>query len=222
VTRSDFEERDRIRRYYRQRRNRLWRGADYVVSERQSMLLRAAGTAGIALNQARILDVGCGSGADLAFWRAQGVPEDSLFGTEIQPERTALAADNVPGATIVNVEGFTLPFRDGMFQLTSASMVLSSIVADVPRRTLFAEMMRVTASGGLIAVYDFRVRKPWNRSVIAITRQRAAALGRPPDDAWFAAPFLPALPVALALPRVMRGAALRVLPRTHVLYLWRH
>lgn len=216
------EERNRIRQYYASRRNRRWSGATYVVAERQQMLRRAVvDFAGIRLDTAQILDVGCGTGGDLAFWHEQGVNQGRLFGTEILPERAAVAAAQLPTATIVPVDGFTLPFDQGAFQVVSASMVLSSIVDDGARALLFAEMLRVTSPGGLVAVYDFRVRKPGNRSVVAMSRRRIAAFGHPPDAALPAGPFLPILPAVLNLPRVARGPALRLLPRTHVLYVWR-
>ena len=215
-------ERERIRLFYGSRRNRRWSGAGYVVHERQAMLRRAAvEVAGITLDTARILDAGCGTGGDLAYWRDQGVSADRLSGTEILLERAAAAAELLPGATIVAVDGFTLPFEDGAFELASASMVHSSIVDESARAHLFGEMLRVTSAGGLVAIYDFRVRKPWNSSVVAMNRARVAALGRPPDAAWPAAPFLPMLPAVLRLPSVLRKPALRALPRTHVLYLWR-
>jgi SAM-dependent methyltransferase len=215
-------ERERIRQFYSSRRNRRWSGAAYVVQERQAMLRRAAvEVAGITLDTARILDAGCGTGGDLAYWRDQGVSADRLSGTEILPERAAAAAELLPGARIVSVDGFTLPFDDGAFELASASMVLSSIVDESARAHLFGEMLRVTSAGGLVAIYDFRVRKPWNSSVVAMNRARVAALGRLPDAVWPAAPFLPMLPAVLRLPSVLRKPALRALPRTHVLYLWR-
>jgi SAM-dependent methyltransferase len=215
-------ERERIRQFYGSRRNRRWSGAAYVVEERQAMLRRAAvEVAGIALDTARFLDVGCGTGGDLAFWHEQGVGMDRLFGTEIVPERAAAAAELLPGATIESVDGFTLPFDDGAFELASASMVLSSIVDDGARAHLFGEMLRVTSAGRLVAIYDFRVRKPWNPAVVAMNRARVAALGRAPDAVWPAAPFLPVLPAAMRFPPALRNRAVHALPRTHALYLWR-
>ncbi|HYN63796.1 MAG TPA: class I SAM-dependent methyltransferase [Candidatus Limnocylindrales bacterium] len=215
------EERNRIRQYYASRGNRRWSGATYVVAERQQMLRRAVDFAGIRLDTAQILDVGCGTGGDLAFWHEQGVNQGRLFGTEILPERAAVAAAQLPTATIVPVDGFTLPFDRGAFQVVSASMVLSSIVDDAARALLFAEMLRVTSSGGAVAVYDFRVRKPGNHSVVAMNRRRVTAMGGRPDAVWPAAPFLPLLPAVLKLPAALRNPIVRVLPRTHVLYLWR-
>lgn len=168
-----------------------------------------------------VLDVGCGTGNDLALWRSMGVPEENLAGTELVRDRAAEASARLPSAEIVLTEGFTLPFASERFHLTTASLVLSTILDPGRRRLLFSEMIRVTAPGGVVAIYDFRVRKPTNRAVTAITRSRAARMGRNPDQVQLAAPFLPALPLVLRLPRALRRGLLRLLPRTHVMYLWR-
>lgn len=213
----------RIRRYFGGAAWCRWSsGREYLLAERHRLLTDAAKLAVAGEGERlRVLDVGCGTGSDLAFWRSTGVPDEDLAGTEVLPERAAEAKARLPSAEIVLTEGFTLPFAAGRFRLTTASLVLSTILDAGLRRLLFSEMMRVTAPGGIVAVYDFRVRKPSNHGVTAITRSRAAHLGRDPDEVRSAAPFLPLLPLVLRLPRPLRGRVLPLLPRTHAMYLWR-
>ena len=168
-----------------------------------------------------ICDVGCGRGDDLRFWREAGVPANALAGTEAVAENARQAGLAIEGADVRLVDSFELPFEDGQFLVTTASLVLSTILDPALRRLLFQEMVRVTAPGGAVLVYDFRVRKPTNRNVAAMDRRRTALLGASPDATWRAAPFLPALPMVVRMPRWLRRLAMPLLPRTHVLYVWR-
>ena len=197
-------------------------GRSYLVAERQGLMLRAIRTFLRAdPSDITVCDVGCGRGGDLSFWRTEGVPAAGLAGTEILEDNAHEAQAAVDGADIRIVDSFALPFEDGRFLVTTASLVLSTILDPSLRRTLFQEMVRVTAPGGLVLVYDFKVRKPGNRNVVALNARRARLLGGPPDAAWPAGPFLPALPTVLRMPAFLRRLALRLLPRTHVLYAWR-
>lgn len=223
-TESDLEV-GRIRGYFSNAAGSWGRwsaGRTFLVEERQRLLAGAARTyVGLNIAAISVCDVGCGRGDDLAFWRDAGVPVTALAGTEIMAENVSQATAAVPGADVRRVDSFELPFEGAAFVVTTASLVLSTILEPSLRRMLFREMIRVTAPGGVVLVYDFSVRKPTNKNVVALDRRRAAALGGPPDATWRAAPFLPLLPAALRLPAPLRRMALAVLPRTHVLYAWR-
>jgi len=194
----------------------------FVVDERRAELARVVERfVGRPVSELRICDVGCGDGGDLAFWRERGVPETQLCGTELLGGPLTSARERLPNADLRLVDGFQLPFGERSFDVVYASMVLSSILDDAARQTLFREMQRVAASGGVVAVYDFRIRKPGNRNVVAMTDSRIRALGRRPDVMRPLTPFLPALPRALRLPSGLRSVALELLPRTHALWVWR-
>lgn len=217
---SDVE---RIRAAYAQRRDAggMSPSAAYVVDERRSILQRVViDRFGEDHRSLRVLDVGCGTGGDLAFWRDRGVPADHLAGTELLAGPFAQARANVPEADIRLVDGFDLPWHDGAFDLTWSSMAFSSIAGSTSRRRLFSEMWRVTRAGGIVAIYDFHVRKPTNRNVVALNARRVEQLGQHPWARIRATPLLPILPMVLRMPSWVQGWLLRLLPRTHSVWVW--
>jgi SAM-dependent methyltransferase len=213
-------EADRIRSYYGETTWRASGGRDALVAERRRLTERLVRERLGPLGELAVCDVGCARGWDLEHWRSLGVREERLFGTELIDERVDVARRSLPRATIARVDGFQIPFPDRSFDLVTASLVLSSIRDRAGRRALLAEMWRVTRDGGLLAVYDFRVRKPWNPNVSAIGRSELASAIGPPDDEHALAPFLPLLDLALRLPGALRGAVVGLLPRTHRLWTW--
>jgi ubiquinone/menaquinone biosynthesis C-methylase UbiE len=217
------DESERIRRYFARRSWRTWPGGRaYLVAERSRLLARIAKILDRPVQALQICDVGCGSGQDLLYWAELGAEEGNLAGTELSADRAATARGRLPRADIRAVDGFAIPFTDGRFDLTTASLVFSTIKEPALRRNLFHDMWRVTRPGGMIAIYDFRVRNPRNREVVAMTSLRINELyTQAPFARWSAAPFLPALPTALRLPAALRGLAIRILPRTHSVWAWR-
>src|SRR5207249_216906 len=65
-------------------------------------------------------------------------------------------------ADLREADAQAIPFPDGAFDLVLAFTLLSSIVDPAARRRVVAEMIRVTAPGGLIVIYDFWIN-PFNR-----------------------------------------------------------
>ena len=130
---------------------------------------------------ARILDVGCGTGFDLAFWLSSGWPADALAGVDLLEDRVVQARSRCPGVDLRVISGTALPFPDAAFDVATAVTVFSSILDGTIRRALFEEMTRVVRSGGIVLVYDFVVRKPGNHDVIAMDLRRLRALGARPS-----------------------------------------
>lgn len=191
----------------------------YAIQERREILLRLVRAHLRPLDSIRICDVGCGGGGDLAFWRAAGVPEANLAGTELIPDRAGSASELLSLADIRQVEGFDLPFPSGRFDLTTASLVFSSVLDAESRRQLFAEMLRVTAVEGLTVVYDMRIANRSNRGITRIDPAALGAMARPATR-YRATPFLPALAMVLSAPGFLRPPLMAVLPRTHALWVW--
>ncbi len=170
---------------------------------------------------ARILDVGCGTGSDLRWWQDAGWPREQLAGCDILLNRVAVAKKLCPETEIRLANGWSLPFEDGGFDVATAATVFSSIRDPKLRRSIFAEMNRVVRPDGLIVIYDFRVRKPTNRHVVAMTPERLRALGRAPDRSLPVSPLIYAVALASRLGGHVERLLTSVLPRTHLLAIWR-
>lgn len=213
-------EAQRIRSYFGEASWRPSGGRELLVAERRQRVEQLVRATLPPLARLTVCDVGCGRGSDLDRWRSLGVAEERLFGTELLDDRAEAARRALPGASIARVEGFEIPFAAASFDLVTASLVLSSIRDRAGRGALLAEMWRVTRPGGLLAIYDFRWRKPWNRNVLAVSGSELASAIRPPDAEYRLAPFLPLLDVSLRLPGAVGSALVGVLPRTHRLWAW--
>lgn len=84
-----------------------------------------------------------------------------------------------------------MPYPDASFDVATASTVLSSVLDAAIRKEILAEMRRVVRGGGLVVVYDFVIRNPRNRSVIAMPTSRLAeAAGMPPDGSERLSPLV--------------------------------
>ncbi len=209
-----------VRRYFESARWKANAGRAFLVEERQRLLLQAAEMIRMPRSDLSICDVGCGLGQDLAAWATAGVPERNLAGTELLPERVDKVRGRVPGADIRLVDTYDLPFEDAAFQMCTASLVLSTVTSASARRHLLQEMSRVAKPGGIVAVYDFVIRKPWNRHVRPVSSLELARLWRPPSVTQRAAPLLPVLNLALGGPSWAASRIVAVLPRTHRVWIW--
>lgn len=155
--------------------------------------------------QARVLDVGCGTGFNLSwldrFGRAYGL-DASLDALPF------LAAQNQK--RIVMGSGETLPFRAGQFHLACALGVIEHIEDD---RTVLSEMSRVLAPGGYVLLSTSA--HPWlwsqhdeacrhkRRYTLSGFRQRIEASGLRPIRLSYCNAFLfPAIAAVVGLNRL--------------------
>ncbi len=94
----------------------------------------------------RILEVGCGGGALLAFLESRGY---EAVGVDISEEAVRLAARAAPRCTVVRADAGDLPFEDASFdRLVSHHLV--EHLPDLP--VALAEWRRVLAPGGRLAL----------------------------------------------------------------------
>ena len=96
----------------------------------------------------RALDVGCGAGLSTA---ALAQVARTIVGIDPAPAMLAHHAAVAPGALFVVGRGEELPFASRSFDLVTAAGALNY----TDRQRALAEIARVLASAGVLAIYDF-------------------------------------------------------------------
>jgi ubiquinone/menaquinone biosynthesis C-methylase UbiE len=143
----------------------------YAAQDRERRVLASLARVGVRLPVARVLEVGCGTGAwirDLVKW---GVPPEHIWAVDLLSD--AIAETRHRCAASVHVErcsAASLPFPAGSFDLVLQATMFTSIVEPTVRRAVAAEMLRVLAANGSILWYDFHFKSPWNQDVRAVRR----------------------------------------------------
>lgn len=179
-----MSEAERIARAYQDleeragaRWNQANRGNQKILAERRRLtreLLERAGW--VPLGERRVLEVGSGGGAELAWLRELGADPSRLVGVDLLPDRVAAARARYPEITFHQGNAEHLDFADGSFDLVMALTVFSSIFDESMTRNVASEMVRVLRPGGAVLWYDVRYDSNTNRNVHAVTARRLAAM----------------------------------------------
>jgi ubiquinone/menaquinone biosynthesis C-methylase UbiE len=102
------------------------------------------------LRGARVLDVGCGTGKFIRVLAGRGLAR--IWGIDPSPEMLAQATRRVPRSVGLKLaEAEQLPFKDAYFD----AAILWTVVHLIERPLAFAELHRVLAPGGRIAIVTF-------------------------------------------------------------------
>lgn len=137
-------------------------------------VLDRAGAAPLGIGP--VLDVGCGRGRLLGALLARGAPPGRLHGVDLLADRVADARVRYPGVDVRQGDGRVLPFGDRSMAAVVMCTVLSSVPDPAVRAGIVAEALRVLAPGGVLAVYDLRIRSVRNRAVRPVRPATLAAL----------------------------------------------
>jgi SAM-dependent methyltransferase len=153
------------------------------------------------LAELRLLEVGCGSGANLLELIALGFDPARLLANELLPERVAAARARLPAAvTLLPGDALALPVEDGSLDLVLQSTVFSSLLDAGFRARLAARMWAWLKPGGAVVWYDFAFDNPRNADVQGMPMAEVRRL--------FPAATIDSRRVTLAPPLARRAAAL--------------
>lgn len=153
------------------------RGNQLVLEERRRVTMRLLDAAGwLPLGERRVLDVGSGNGAELAWLIELGGTPSRLVGVDLVPDRVASARRAYPNLEFHVGNAEHLDFADASFDLTMALAVLSSILDQAMAGNVAAEIYRVLKPGGGLLWYDFRYDNPTNKNARGIPERRVREL----------------------------------------------
>jgi ubiquinone/menaquinone biosynthesis C-methylase UbiE len=150
---------------------------------------------------ARVLDVGCGTGTQLARYLEAGCVVSGIDASDAMLERarSRLGAD----ADLRHGSAESLPYADGTFDLVLASLMLHELTADA-RDAVVREMVRVVAPSGRLLITEFhpgpwQMPKGWYYRGISRLAETIAR-HRDRSAAFLAAGGIPEMAARLGLP----------------------
>ena len=191
------------------------------VHERRCATVALLAAQGIrSLEAMDVIEVGCGSGANLLEFLEFGVDPSRLVGNELLAERIERARGLLPEAVrLLPGDASALPIGAASFDIVYQSTVFSSILDDALQASLAAAMWQWVRPGGGVLWYDFTYDNPSNPDVRGVPLARVREL--------FPAAGIRSQRVTLAPPIARRVAAVHpslyalfnLLPllRTHLL-----
>jgi SAM-dependent methyltransferase len=99
--------------------------------------------------ESRLLEIGCGEGANLVHLRRRR-PDLRLFAVDFSPSKVAFAA-SATGASVASADAARLPFRSRAFD----AVLVRDLLHHVPDRwAVIAEAIRVLKRGGSITIIE--------------------------------------------------------------------
>lgn len=126
----------------------------FHMLEREWAILTAFRELQFDLSNAKVLEVGCGSGHILQRFIEFGAEEAS--GIELMENRVAMARQRYPRLHVQQGDAASLPYSAGTFDVVMQFMCISSVLDKKVRKQIANEMWRVLRPGGVFMSYDLR------------------------------------------------------------------
>ena len=169
-----------IARY--ERRNRCSAGvysplaaaACMVRQEKERVLLRWIHQCQLApVASKRLLEIGCGSGANFLEFLRLGFRPENMVGNDLLPERARAARDLLPHTLkILDGNALELDIPEASFHVVFQSTVFTSILDTKFQEMLAGRMWSWVTPGGGVLWYDFVYDNPRNPDVKGVALDR--------------------------------------------------
>lgn len=121
-----------------------------------NILVDALNALDLHVEDASVLDVGCGTGGWLRRFVELGAKPENLTGLDLSENRIKLARTSNPAINWVQSDGSGIPLPSARFDIVMQVVVFSSILDEGLAETLLREMHRVTKPGGYIFWVDHK------------------------------------------------------------------
>ncbi len=145
----------------------------FAVERANIAALRAAS---LDRDNARVLDVGCGSGTSLLQFLRLGFRSENLVGVDSDAERISDGRKLLPTVELVCGSAEALGYADGTFDLVSESTMLGTLASQELLRSIANEMIRVTKPGGYIMLTDWRYSRKGSGVATAMSNAEVGGL----------------------------------------------
>ncbi|MFC7308870.1 methyltransferase domain-containing protein [Streptomyces monticola] len=120
-----------------------------TAAKRASFAMAGTGPGSSTLQDSCVLDVGCGTGTDLAPWgRVSGA---EVVGADLSARMLSQARSRAPGHPLVQAHSHQLPFKDAAFAAVRSERLL---LRDPDHGRSVAEMARVLRPGGQLVLVE--------------------------------------------------------------------
>lgn len=127
-------------------------------------------------DNARVLDVGCGTGASLLQFLRLGFRPGNLTGIDSSAERIAQARASFPNMNFRCESADSMGFADSTFDIVFESTLFMMLTVEEEAQRIAREMLRVTRPGGYLMLADWRYSKRRSADHRAMSRKRIASL----------------------------------------------
>ena len=128
------------------------------------------------LHDRKLIEVGCGNGANLLHLARLGFRPENLVANEIIPERIEAARRLLPSAVEILPGDASQIDRPDVYDAALLSTVFTSILDDQFQQKLADTVWRMIKPGGGIIWYDFVYNNPRNPDVRGVNLARIQAL----------------------------------------------
>jgi SAM-dependent methyltransferase len=163
--------RDRYTRRDRTADSRLYDPLDpYVMMsrrERERTIIKFLHCTGMQpVADRRVLEIGCGTGANLLELIRLGFRPENLTGNDLLEDRLELARSRLPASvTLLSGDASSLELAHQRFDIVLKSTVFTSILDDALQVRVTTRMWELVRPGGGILWYDFTCNNPANPDV---------------------------------------------------------
>ena len=127
-------------------------------------------------DNARVLDVGCGTGSSLLQFIKLGFLPQNLTGVDSGAERIEQARARFPNVEFRCESADRMSIPDSAFDLAFESTLFMMLTSEEIAQRIAREMLRVTRRGGYVMLADWRYAGPRSQDHRAMTSKRIASL----------------------------------------------
>ena len=149
-----------------------------AVQQRQRATIDLMAARGIrSLKDLDIVEIGCGSGANLLEFLLLGATPERLIGNDILPDRLQHARSLLPGTVrFLAGDAAGLVMQEGSIDIAYQSTVFSSILDDALQQRIADALWSWVRPGGAVLWYDFTFNNPSNPDVRGVPLRRVKEL----------------------------------------------